>query len=246
MVEPWLVAGVFLVAVCYSMVGHGGASGYLALLAFTSISAEVRSTTALMLNVAVAGITFFLFQRAKHLEWGLAWPFLVGSIPLAFIGGRLRMESRIQSGILALVLLYASFALLFPLKPSDSEPSPPKRTLSMGVGAGVGVLSGLIGVGGGIFLSPLMILANWARPHQVAAISAGFIFANSIAGLLARPTALWTQGLQLWPLVASGSLGAIAGSYMGARKVSGKGLRQLLAVVLLVAVWKLVTKLHSI
>ncbi|MBS1705158.1 MAG: sulfite exporter TauE/SafE family protein [Armatimonadetes bacterium] len=234
--------GTAVVATAYSMVGHGGASGYLALLAFTSIPTKLASTTALELNVVVSAITFFAFRRARHFDWNLAWPFMLGSIPFAFLGGRLQMESRTQSTILAGTLMYAAFALVVQPKQDELEPMRPKLHLATLAGVSIGLVSGIVGVGGGIFLSPLMILLNWARPHKVAAVSACFIFVNSVAGLLSRPMELIGRSIQLWPLVIVAVFGAVIGSYFGAVRTSSRTMRVALAMVLLLAVWKLVTK----
>lgn len=239
-VEPWLVAGVTVVAAAYSMVGHGGASGYLALLAFTSISPKLASTTALVLNVVVAGITWVAFQRARHFDFRLAWPFLVGSIPFAALGGLLHVESRVQDLLLAGTLTYAAVVLAIRLPASAAPSEAPERWTCVGLGAGIGLLSGIIGVGGGIFLSPLMILRNWAKPHTVASVSAVFIWANSVAGLVARPWPRVQESLALWPLIIAGVIGAVVGSWVGAQRVSGIGLRRALAAVLVLAVVKLV------
>lgn len=241
-IEPWLYIGVFAVALGYSIVGHGGASGYLALLAFTAIPSAVGATTALVLNVFVAAIALAVFGRAKHFDWNLAWPLLLGSIPFAFLGGRLKFENGTQDLMLAAVLLYAAGVLVFIIPAKDGESQPPDRPILVGAGVGVGFLSGLVGVGGGIFLSPLMILNRWAQPHKVAALSAGFIFANSAAGLAARPVKLLQHSLVFWPLIVVGILGAIAGSYIGVRRASSLGLRRALGLVLLLAVLKLLQK----
>lgn len=241
-IEPWLFFGVFAVALGYSMVGHGGASGYLALLAFTAIPSAVGATTALVLNVFVAGITLVVFGRAKHFDWNLAWPLLLGSVPFAFLGGRLKFESQVQDLILAVVLLYAAGVLILIVPAGDGESQPPGRSILVGSGAGIGFLSGIVGVGGGIFLSPLMILNRWAQPHKVAALSAGFIFANSLAGLSARPFDLLRESLSLWPLITVGILGAVGGSFLGAHRVSSLALRRALGIVLLLAVAKLIQK----
>lgn len=241
-IEPWLFFGVFAVALGYSMVGHGGASGYLALLAFTAIPSAVGATTALVLNVFVAGITLVVFGRAKHFDWNLAWPLLLGSVPFAFLGGRLKFENQVQDLVLAAVLLYAAGVLILSVPAKDGESQPPVRPILVGSGAGIGFLSGLVGVGGGIFLSPLMILNRWAQPHKVAAVSAGFIFANSLAGLSARPFDLLQESMSLWPLITVGILGAVVGSFFGAHRVSSLALRRGLGLVLLLAVAKLLQK----
>ncbi|MBL8059258.1 MAG: sulfite exporter TauE/SafE family protein [Chthonomonas sp.] len=241
-IEPWLIIGVFAVAFGYSMVGHGGASGYLALLAFTAIPSAVGATTALVLNVFVAGITLVVFGRAKHFDWNLAWPLLLGSIPFAFLGGSLKFENRAQDLVLAVVLLYAAGVLFFNGPAKDGECQQPVRPILVGSGAGIGFLSGLVGVGGGVFLSPLMVLNRWAQPHKVAALSAGFIFANSLAGLAARPFDLIRESMALWPLIAVGTVGAVGGSLLGAHRVSSLALRRTLGLVLLLAVVKLIQK----
>lgn len=242
MSEPWLYAGVALVAFAYSLVGHGGASGYLALLAFTSIAAETRSSTALTLNILVSGITFILFRRHNYFSWALAWPFLLGSVPFAFLGGSLRLDGQIQNWILAATFLFASISLFGGIKPFPAEPKQPMIMASVAAGAGIGLLSGIVGVGGGIFLSPLLILLNWARPHTVAAVAAAFIFANSIAGLAARPAAHLTTVVEFLPLLGVGALAAVAGSYFGANHTTSTSQRRFLAAVLLVAVWKFGSK----
>ncbi len=229
-------------ALGYSMVGHGGASGYLALLAFTAIPIAVGATTVLVLNVFVSGIALVVFGRAKHLDWNLAWPLLLGSIPFAFLGGRLKFENRIQDLVLAVVLLYAAGVLIFSVPARDGESQPPGRPILIGSGASIGFLSGLVGVGGGIFLSPLMILNRWSPPHKVAALSSGFIFANSLAGLSARHYDLVREGLNLWPLIIVSILGSVGGSLLGAHRVSSLALRRALGLILLLAVVKLLQK----
>jgi len=240
--ENFLILGVFLVATAYSMVGHGGASGYLALWAFTSYSAQLGSITALLLNIIVAGLTFTLFGRAKHFDWKLTWPFLVLSIPCAYLGGLFAHQSKWENWILSAVLLYAAIALVFRPTPKDDEPKNPSPIIAASIGGAIGFLSGLVGVGGGIFLSPIMILMNWARPHKVATVSAIFIFVNSISGLAARPVSQITNALALWPLFIAGAAGAVLGAWYGANRTSGKNLRIALAVVLLFAIYKHVTK----
>jgi uncharacterized membrane protein YfcA len=167
---------------------------------------------------------------------------MLGSIPFAVLGGRLSVESSVQNWILAATLLYASAALVIQVSPQSEVQTRPSRPLAIASGAGIGLLSGVVGVGGGIFLSPLLILLNWARPHTVASVSSVFILVNSLAGLSARPASLLAESVSLWPMMATGTLGAVAGSWLGANRVSSLGLRRALALILLVAVCKLSTK----
>ncbi len=245
-IDVWLYPLVLLIAAGYSLVGHGGASGYLALLAFTAIPASVASTTALELNVAVSLVTFLAFHRAQHFRWSLAWPFLIGSIPLAFIGGSLRIESSLQSLLLGITLAYAACLLLFgmPRGNPQEDPNPPTPGLAVITGAGIGLLSGLVGVGGGIFLSPLLILFRWAKPHETASVAAVFIFANSVAGLAARPPSLLQESTALWPLLVFAILGSLLGSWFGANRTTGTWMRRALGFVLAMAVIKLLSSVE--
>lgn len=240
--QVWFFILIGLIAFAYSLVGHGGASGYLALLSFTSLPGKTCSTIALILNLVVSSVTFLTFRRAKHFDWQIAWPFLLGSIPLAFLGGSLKIESRIQDVLLALTLGYASLLLIFGMPKPDDEAKTPNRVLSVVAGAGIGLLSGIVGVGGGIFLSPLLILTGWSKPHRAASIAAVFIFANSAAGLVARPPAAFQSTFGLWPLVLFGFAGAVVGSWFGANKTSPPGMRRALGFILLIAVGKLIMK----
>ncbi len=240
--QLWFFVAVGLIAFVYSLVGHGGASGYLALLSFTALPTKTCSTTALILNLVVSSVTFLSFRRAKHFDWQIAWPFLLGSIPFAFLGGSLKMEGRIQDILLGATLLYASVLLIVGMPKSGEDDFQPKRWVCILAGAGIGLLSGIVGVGGGIFLSPLLILTGWAKPHQAASIASIFILANSAAGLAARPPTALQSTLGLWPLVIFGFVGAVAGSWIGATKTSPPGMRRALGVVLLIAVVKLIFK----
>ncbi len=238
MSETLLLLGVFGVATAYSSVGHGGASGYLALWAFTAYSTQLGATLALVLNVIVAGLTFVIFRRAKHFDWKLTWPFLIFSIPLAYLGGRFAHQAHWQGAVLAVVLTYAAISLVFRPSQKNENPCAPTPSISAVTGGSAGFLSGLVGVGGGIFLSPLMILLNWAKPHTVASLSAVFIFLNSLAGLAARPADLVRQSVEFWPLILAGVAGALLGSWFGAYQSSSRTLRVILALILIVAAAK--------
>ena len=237
-----LLALTFLVAFVYSSVGHGGASGYLALLSFLSFPPEILSTSALCLNLLVAGTAFWFFLRASHFSWELTWPFTATSIPLAFIGGFLKIPPVFYSLLLACVLIFAGWRLIFDLSEVRQEYKSPSLRISLLMGGAIGILSGIVGVGGGIFLSPILLIFHWADPKKTAATSSCFILVNSLAGLLGR----WARnGLQSNPLfmtlVVTAFFGGVIGSQLGANHLSGKWLKRILAGVLLIAAFKLLT-----
>jgi hypothetical protein len=236
-----LLGLIFFVAFAYSSVGHGGASGYLAALSFFGFAPAAMAPSALLLNLLVAGLSFVAYWRAGHFVWRLLWPFLLTSIPFAFLGGLLGISPRVYLVLLAAVLLFASFRLFVNPTASQQESfvSPPTFWVALPVGAAIGFLSGMVGVGGGIFLSPLVILLGWADAKRTAAVSAAFIWINSVAGLyghLSRTSVDWPT--MLW-LVGAAFIGGALGSTLGARRFRGLWLRRILAVVLLFAVLKL-------
>lgn len=232
---------IFLVALVYASVGHGGASGYLAVLAvFTTASPAQMSTTALILNLFVAGIAWKTFWQAGHGSGRLIWPLLLGSIPCALLGGGLRVSSQVYDGLLAVALAFAAGRLA--LSASSSSPPAsirrPRGSLALVAGGVIGLISGLVGVGGGIFLSPLMILCRWADAKQAAAASACFIVLNSAAGLLGRFAAGQLDGGSSLPLAGAALAGGIVGSRLGAGRLPNPALRRVLAGVLMIAVAK--------
>jgi len=233
---------IFIVAALYSSVGHGGASGYLAVLSFFAVTPAAMSSTALVLNVLVAGVAMFSYYRAGHLSWKLSLPFIVLSIPMAFVGGLLRVSDRTYFVILAVVLVIAAFRLAISVSRGDPDAAQRKVSwpVSLPVGAGIGLLSGAVGVGGGIFLSPVMLLMRWADAKKTSATSAFFILVNSLAGLGGRVAKGGLEFVDMLPLILTAFLGGLAGSHFGANKFSGMLLRRLLAVVLVVASIKLV------
>jgi len=233
---------IFFVAALYSSVGHGGASGYLAVLSFFAVSPEKMSTTALMLNVLVAGLATWSYYRAKHLSMKLAWPFILASIPAAFVGGTIRISEKTYFLLLALVLLFAAFRLAFSSRAGADQTSdkPVNPGISLPVGAGIGILSGVVGVGGGIFLSPIMLLMKWASVKQTAAVSALFIVVNSLAGLGGRVLRGSFDVSTSIPIVVAAFAGGLIGSYFGASKFSGLVLRRILGIVLVIAAFKLI------
>ena len=236
-----LLALVFLVAVAYSSVGHGGASGYLAVLSFFGLAPAAMAPGALMLNLLVAGTAFTAYYRNGYFVWRLLWPFLLTSVPFAFVGGIVSVSPRLYLSVLAAALTFAALRLLLatPSKADEYLVEPPPLAVALPMGAALGFVSGMIGVGGGIFLSPLLILLHWADAKRTAAASAAFIWINSAAGLyghLSRKAVDW-PGL-LW-LVGVAFAGGLLGSWLGSSRIPGVWLRRTLGVVLLVATIKL-------
>jgi hypothetical protein len=238
--DPLILACLFGVAVLYSSVGHGGASGYLAVLALFAVDPKTAATGALVLTILVAGLAWIGFSMAGHFSWRMLWPFLVGSVPFAFLGSKLAVSTAVLNGLLAFVLAVAAVVMVVPRREEEVPDRPPPLLPAAAYGALIGVLSGIVGVGGGIFLSPLMIARKWSGLRRVAATSAGFIVVNSIAGLAGRMQAV---SVSILPMVGAAFAGGLLGTWLGSKKLSPRGLRVMLAVVLAVAAGKLVMKL---
>jgi uncharacterized protein len=232
---------IFGAAVLYSSVGHGGASGYLAAMALFGLAPEVMKPTALFLNIIVSAIATIKFYRSGCFDSALFWRFAIGSIPCAFIGGTIAIPTQIYRPIVGLVLLYAAARLFLNTKnPEPPTPHSLSNWLPIVLGMFIGLLSGLTGVGGGIFLSPLLLLMGWATIQQSAGVSAAFIMVNSIAGLLGYLTKFPTlpSGLWLWAIAAA--VGGWLGAEYGSNRVGSKSLQRLLVVVLTIAGIKLI------
>lgn len=229
---------ILVVAFLYSSVGHAGASGYIAVMTLFGLASTVVRPAALVLNILVACLSTWQFWRAGHFSWQLFWPFAVASVPFAFIGGYISLPTHVFKIIVGLVLLYSAVRFLFQPKP-DEEPAMPKKPLSIGIGAGLGLVSGLTGVGGGIFLTPLLIFMRWARTKTASAVSALFILANSVSGLLGNVAS--TKELPSFAIsfVFAALIGGSIGSYLGSRRFSPIMIKKLLAVVLTIAGVKL-------
>ena len=235
-----VVAFTFLIAFLYASVGHGGASGYLAVLSFLALPHQAIAASALCLNLIVSGIACWTFRKARHFSFSLTWPFVAASVPAAFLGGLIKIPAPVYAWLLAGVLLYAALYLFFDVrKESEETPGSPVLSTSLFVGGLVGMFSGMVGVGGGIFLSPLLILARWADPKKTAATSAFFIFANSVSGLAAR---FLRGAFQISPslsiMILAALAGGLIGAGLGARRFSCAGLRRILAFVLILAAGK--------
>jgi uncharacterized membrane protein YfcA len=234
-----LVVLIFLVALLYASVGHGGASGYLAAMALVDGSSPVAmSSSALLLNVVVAGTGWMTFWRAGHGSWSLLWPFVVSSVPAALIGGWLPISTQTYRWLLGVCLLVAAVRLCLPPLRDDEHAVGPRLAVAFPVGGAIGLISGIVGVGGGIFLSPLMVLLRWADVKRTAAVSAAFIVVNSLAGLAGRMVAGRLMIGSLALLVLAALTGGLVGSRLGANHFSGVWMRRLLAAVLIVAAGK--------
>lgn len=229
-----LGALVFAAAALYASVGHGGASGYLAAMALVGVAPEAMRPAALTLNVLVASVGAVLFYRAGRFSWPTFWPFAVLSVPFAFVGGAATLPGAVYRPVVGAVLLYAAVRVVR----ERSETAPPRAippAVALTAGAAIGLLSGLVGVGGGVFLSPLLLLAGWADVRTASGVAAAFIVVNSVAGLLGQAV----QGVTFPPFLPALAVAAVAGGWTGARagsrRLPAPAVRRLLAAVLVVA-----------
>jgi uncharacterized membrane protein YfcA len=238
-----LASGMLLAAFVYASVGHGGASAYIAALAIAGVAPAEMRPIALLLNIVVSAIATFKFHRAGHFRWRLFWPFAVVSIPLAFAGGAITLPGQAYKILVGLVLLYAGWQLWLSGRAGEEMRSlrDPPIAWAMGIGAAMGLLAGLTGVGGGIFLSPLLLMLGWAGTKQTSAVAAPFILVNSVAGLAAgfAAGAAVLPG-HIWLFVLAVLAGGWAGAEYGSRRFANPVVRRFLAVVLAVAGAKMV------
>jgi uncharacterized membrane protein YfcA len=237
--EILIVLAILIVAILYSSVGHGGASGYLAVMAFLAVAPDVTKPTALTLNVFVASIATFQFCRRGYFDWKVFAPFAALSVPMAFVGGMITLPTQIYRPLLGLVLLLAAIRLAWNFA-SERAIVKPSIWLALIIGAIIGLLSGLVGVGGGIFLTPVLLLTNWTETKKAAGISAMFILVNSIAGLLGNYAQISALPVNVWLWVVAAVGGGIIGSSLGSGYFESITLRRVLAIVLLTAGVKLI------
>ncbi len=237
--EILIIFAILVVAILYSSVGHGGASGYLAVMAFLAVAPNVTKPTALILNVFVASIATFQFYRRGYFDWKVFAPFAVASVPMAFVGGMITLPTQIYRPLLGLVLLLAAIRLAWNFT-SEKVIVKPSIWLALIIGAIIGILSGLVGVGGGIFLTPVLLLTNWTVTKRAAGISAMFILVNSIAGLLGNYAQISALPVNVWFWIAAAVGGGIIGSGLGSGYFESITLRRVLAIVLLTAGVKLI------
>jgi hypothetical protein len=234
-----LTVAVFAVAILYSSVGHAGASGYIAVMSLLSVAPAEIKPIALALNILVASIGTFQFWRAGHFSWPLFWPFALLSVPFAFVGGYLNLPSHVFKVLVGIVLLLSAVQFLL-RPPAESEPTQPPRLIAIGAGGLLGLLSGLTGTGGGIFLTPLLILMRWARTKSAAAVSAPFILLNSASGLAGNISATKSFPAFAWALVLAAVIGGSIGSWFGSQRLPHMAIKRLLAIVLTIAGFKLI------
>jgi uncharacterized membrane protein YfcA len=237
----WIALLMGLAAALYSTVGHGGASAYLAIMALFSIAPETMRPTALALNLVVAGVGAWRYGRAGQVNWRLLAAFVIAAAPAAFVGGGIAVPPEIYRPLVG-VLLWAAAIRLFwqPVRLAAREPRPPSLAVALPVGAALGLLAGLTGTGGGIFLSPLIILFGWEDARRTSGIAAGFIFINSAAGLAGNVAAVQALPTALPWLVAAVAAGALLGSWLGSARLPKPRLLQGLGLVLVIAGAKLV------
>jgi len=238
-----LASGMLVAAFVYASVGHGGASAYIAAMALAGIAPAEMRPIALTLNILVSALATYKFWRAGHFRWRLFWPFAAVSIPFAYLGGAITLPGNLYKVVVGLVLVYAGWQLWRSFRAGE-EMRPvrqPAVPLAMAIGAAMGLLSGLTGVGGGIFLSPLLLMLGWAGTKQTSAVAAPFILVNSVAGLAAGFVA-GTAALpeSTWALAAAVLVGGWLGAEYGSRRFANPMVRRVLAVVLAVAGAKMV------
>lgn len=238
-----LAIAFFGAALLYASVGHAGASGYLAAMALVGVAPATMKPTALALNILVASIVTVRFHLAGHVRWRALVPFLIGSIPLAFVGGALVLPGAVYKPLVGLILLVAAFQAFRTATGSaatDARPTAIPFIPAAIAGAAIGLLSGLTGTGGGIFLTPLILFAGWTSARVAAGISAAFILANSVSGLLGNISSVKAlpPELPIWLLAAAA--GGLIGAELGARRLGIPALRRALAVVLVIAGLKLI------
>lgn len=232
-----LILLLAIMAFLYASVGHGGASGYLAIMAIFAIAPPLMKQTALLLNLGVSLMSFIAFYRQGYFKWNLFWPFALGSIPAAFLGARIPLTDSTYKQILGACLFLAVIRMVVTLKESE----PRRLNLGLGVltGGAIGVLSGMIGIGGGIILSPMLLLFRWASLKEAAAVSALFIFVNSVSGLAGLKTWIPMDQSQMMYWLAASLVGGFLGARWGAAIASNVKVKWILALVLIIASLKL-------
>ena len=245
--EDWVVAllaaGMLVAAFGYAAVGHGGASAYIAAMALAGVAPAEMRPIALLLNILVSSLGTWKFYRAGFFRWRLFWPFGAVSIPMAYLGGAITLPGQAYKALVGVVLLYAAWQLWRSGRSGEEmrEVREPPIAWAMLIGAAMGLLAGLTGVGGGIFLSPLLLMLGWAGTKQTSAVAAPFILVNSIAGLaaIAMTKSAALPGY-VWVLFPAVLVGGWLGAEYGSKRFANPVVRRVLAVVLALAGGKMV------
>ncbi len=236
--ELYIALTLFVVGFLYASVGHGGASGYIAVFSLFGIPVIQYKPLILVLNMLGAGTGFTQFWRAGHFKWSTCWPFLITSIPAAFIGARYMVVGRLYFLLLGVALILPTIRLLGIAPKEHAHSKPVNVSLALLMGALLGGLSGMLNIGGGIFLSPLLILLGWANAKEAAASSAIFITLNSLSGLLGSTSPIYIDSqISVW--FCSAAAGGFLGAYFGSARFQMATVRTLLSVVLMIACCKL-------
>lgn len=237
--DYWLLAAILLMAVLYSSVGHGGASGYLAAMALWGLAPETMRPAALLMNIVVTCWLLYRFKPYKIMPHKLFWPLVLASTPMAFMGGMIMVEASAYRILVGILLMVAAVRMLLVSKPADTV-GQPRLPIILLLGAVLGFASGLTGIGGGVFLSPILLIFGWCSVRQSAAVAAGFILLNSVAGLSGYLLSdqSWPMGTG-WLLVAA-FIGCLVGAELASHRASSLTLQKLLAAVLGIAAVKMV------
>jgi uncharacterized membrane protein YfcA len=236
-----IAACMAVAAALYSSVGHGGASAYLAIMALFAVAPETMRPTALALNLVVAGIGAARYWLSGQTNFRLLLAFAATAMPAAFLGGSIHLPPEYYRPLVGALLIAAAIRLFWqPKRLAWRETAVPSLFVTLPVGAALGLLAGLTGTGGGIFLSPLIILFAWEQPRHTSGVAAGFIFLNSIAGLLGNVASVRALPPEMpWWMLAV-ALGALLGTWLGVEKLPRERLLQALGLVLTLAGAKLV------
>jgi uncharacterized membrane protein YfcA len=237
-----IAAMMFGGAVLYSTVGHAGASAYLAIMALFALPPEVMRPTALVLNILVSSIATWRYARAGLFDWKLFWPFAVTAVPAAWLAGGVQLPADVYRPLLGVVLLLSAARLIWPAPVRAlGVIRPPLLPVALATGAFVGALSGLVGVGGGIFLSPIILFLGWAAPRTTSGTIAPFILVVSASGLAGNLASVGALPPELPWFALAVIAGGFVGTWLGSKRLSPRGILYALAAVELVAAWKLLT-----
>lgn len=242
MTEVLISLSLMLVGFLYSSVGHGGASGYIAVLTLFSVPMAEYKPVVLLLNIIIASLAFIQYSRAGYFSWKLCWPFILTSIPAAYFGSSVSVQDNAYNILLgiALIVPVLKFAGWLPGSGEEEKLKEMNIPAALLIGAGIGFLSGMLNIGGGIFLSPVVLLLGWAGMKQAAAVSAAFIVVNSVSGFLAiKGVKIDFAGPEMFWMI-SAVIGGIGGSYFGSHKFGNRAVSGILAVVLGIASIKLI------